>query len=83
MQQHNQNEVVVHSAHLHTLAPQMEVANSVAWMFFVKKKKKGDGQQQQQRAACSVCERERVSVALDDHALRACTTRRPAVAHCC
>jgi hypothetical protein len=26
----------VHSAHLHTLAPQMEVANSVVWMFLVK-----------------------------------------------
>jgi hypothetical protein len=24
----------VHSAHLHTLAPQMEVANSVVWMFW-------------------------------------------------
>ena len=25
----------MHSAHLHTLAPQMEVANSVVWMFLV------------------------------------------------
>jgi hypothetical protein len=28
----------VHSAHLHTLAPQMEVANSVVWMFWWREK---------------------------------------------
>jgi hypothetical protein len=34
IQYNNRNEVVVHNAHLQTLAPQLEVANSVVWRFW-------------------------------------------------